>query len=597
MTSDGVTPSATVAAVVSVVASAGGWTVPSAVAAECRASGAPERLVVDVQRAWSSLAARGVHPGPHALGLLYEALLDPEARDAGAHYTGADLAERLVALVTEPVLADGPRPLRVWDPACGGGAFLLAAADALAAAGIDPARVVTDCLWGCDVDRGAVTITRAALTWWAEQAGAPAGTPPPAGRVVVADALLDQPYGVDATFDLVVGNPPFQGQLRGAAVRSVAATAALRERWGGVVGPYTDTSALFLVAGAAALAPGGHLVLVQPASVLSARDARACRVAAAEMAPLVGLWVATESVFTADVDVCAPVLARPVVTTETEPTARAQGIQRWRGRAVEPVGSPAESSIHEPPSWSALSLVTLGIPDLSYRSGGLLADVAVMSAGFRDEYYGLVGHIVEAPPDLDPANGDWPAHLAPLITCGLVETGWSAWGTRPTRFARERYERPAVDRRSLAEAGGRAHQWVSSTARPKVIVATQTRVGEAMIDERGRCVGSTPTVVAIPTGIDLWQLAAVICSPVGSVAGLAATAGSGRSARAIKHSAASVGSLPLPVDHDAWRAGAEALRLADQESFLDAMAEAYAVDDRAELHDWWRPRVPWSPHR
>lgn len=604
MTSGGRSSSAVAAAVVSVVAEAGGWAIPPSVAASLRLetprAALPGPELAEATRAWSSLDAGGLAAGPHALGVLYEALLAPEDRDAGAHYTSSDLAERLVALVLEPSSAtrepvDVDHAPTVWDPACGGGAFLLAAANALVAAGLDPERVVTGCLWGCDVDEGAVAVTGAALAWWAELAGAAPGTVVPVGRLVVADALLDHPFGHDRSFDVVVGNPPFQGQLAGAAVRSGAAAAALRERWGSAVGPYTDTSALFLVAGASALAPGGRMVLVQPASVLSARDASAARTAATRIAPITGLWVATESVFAAEVEVCAPVLARPTDASPSDDVAAAPGIQRWRGRTVEPIGRPGALRSSTDGSWSPLALVTLGIPDPAHRSDGVLGDVSVLSAGFRDEYYGLVDHVVEAPGDLDPAHDDWPAHLAPLITCGLVEAGWTAWGSRPTRFARRGFERPVVDRRSLARAGGRADRWASSTAVPKVIVATQTRVGEAMVDERGLCVASTPTVVAVPVGIDLWMMAAVVCSPVGTVAGFGATAGSGRSSRAIKHSVSSVGQLPLPVDRGAWRSGAEALRRADQDVFVSAMAAAYDVDGDGELHEWWRERVPWAP--
>ncbi|HYF47309.1 MAG TPA: N-6 DNA methylase, partial [Acidimicrobiales bacterium] len=59
------------------------------------------------------------------LGLAHEALLAPADRKArGAHYTPPALADRLVALTLPP------RPERVLDPACGGGAFLLASARA-----------------------------------------------------------------------------------------------------------------------------------------------------------------------------------------------------------------------------------------------------------------------------------------------------------------------------------------------------------------------------------------------------------------------------------------------------------------------------------
>ncbi|QXC61588.1 hypothetical protein KSP35_01695 [Aquihabitans sp. G128] len=92
----------------------------------------------------------------------------------------------------------------------------------------------------------------------------------------------------------------------------------------------------------------------------------------------------------------------------------------------------------------------------------------------------------------------------------------------------------------------------------------------------------------------LWEVAAVVCSPVGTVAALAATAGSARAGDAIRHSVASVGALPLPVDHRAWAAGATALQRGDHPAFVAAMAAAYAVPAGAadDLAAWWLDRAP-----
>jgi hypothetical protein len=126
-----------------------------------------------------------------------------------------------------------------------------------------------------------------------------------------------------------------------------------------------------------------------------------------------------------------------------------------------------------------------------------------------------------------------------------------------------------------------------------VVVATQTRVGEAAVDAGGRWVPSTPTIAVLAPPDRLWEVAAVVCSPVGTVAALAATAGTGRAGDAIKHSVASVLALPLPVDQEAWRAGAEALRMRRLDDFVDAMAAAHRVVEPAELHRWWRARARW----
>lgn len=601
------------AGVVGAVAAAGGWVVP-------------EHMRIMAVEPSPTLQGLDIGPelaSPALLGALYEAALAPSARSAGAHYTPPDVAARLVELMVPPKA--GVSGHRVWDPACGGGAFLLAAADALLAAGGDAGEIVANQLWGTDIDPGAVAVTEAALCWWAGRHGVQAT---PGAHLRVSDPLLDPPRSGLGTagdtgeagdgttepgplevaagrgFDLVVGNPPFQGQLAGSSIRPPSVVAALRARWGAeVVRPYTDTAALFLVAGARALAPGGALLMILPTSVLATRDARAARVAATNVAQFTGLWMAGELIFGASVQVCAVMLQRPPDAREkagdVEPTDGV-GVRRWLGRRVEPlptafagsIVSTARSGIGDRSLWAGYALAALGVPDPPARFAGRLQSIVTARAGFRDEYYGLVGHVIEAPDPLAGADRE-PPGLAPLVTSGLVDPGRCCWGQRPASFARQRYDRPVVDLESLAAAGGRAASWVRALAVPKVVVANQTRVGEAAVDELGGWVASTPTVAVVAAPARLWEVAAVICSPVGTIAALAATAGSARAGDAIRHSVASISDLPLPVDVDAWLAGADALRRMDKAEFLAAMGAAYGLAPSAEVDDWWSARAPW----
>ena len=236
---------------------------------------------------------------------------------------------------------------------------------------------------------------------------------------------------------------------------------------------------------------------------------------------------------------------------------------------------------------------------MAYRSAGRLGDVALAFAGFRDEYYGLDGLVAEAA-DALVGLADLPDGLAPLVTTGVVDPGRCRWGEVDVRFAKRRFRRPVVDRAALAATGTRAAAWAASTARPKVVLATQTRVGEAAVDERGTWLPGTPAIAVWPDGddVDLWEIAAVVCSPVGTLAALTQAAGTGRNPDAVRHRAATVLDLPLPVDREAWRAGASALAAGDLDAFAAHMAVAHAVARPEVLTAWWRARLPRSlpPH-
>jgi adenine-specific DNA-methyltransferase len=114
------------------------------------------------------VAGRG--PGPaYEVGLAYEATLSPAARRDGAHYTPPDVAAGLATRALD--LLDRRALPRCWDPACGGGAFLVAMAEELVARGWPAGEVVDHAVTGTDVDPGAVAASRAALGAWAASHG------------------------------------------------------------------------------------------------------------------------------------------------------------------------------------------------------------------------------------------------------------------------------------------------------------------------------------------------------------------------------------------------------------------------------------------
>ena len=126
--------------------------------------GAPDELVTGLETSLGVPPAAGgdsatdvplppAPAGPEVLGQAYEALLvGTDRRARGAFFTPADVARRLVELALGP---GGATPEVVLDPAAGGGAFLLAAADALADRGVSPTGVLAR-LHGIDVDAAAL---------------------------------------------------------------------------------------------------------------------------------------------------------------------------------------------------------------------------------------------------------------------------------------------------------------------------------------------------------------------------------------------------------------------------------------------------------
>ncbi len=182
--------------------------------------------------AWSEIGPEphAVLLGPDLVGQVAEILTAAGARrSGGVHYTPPALADRLTAAV---VRLD-PAPGSVCDPSVGGGAFLLAVARRMVAS-TGSARTVVERLAGVDVDPLAVAAAEAALALFAAERGT---TVAPTG-LLAADSLglatEHFPLRPDAGYDLVIGNPPFGGQLKGATRLSASGAgrdeAAIRRR-------------------------------------------------------------------------------------------------------------------------------------------------------------------------------------------------------------------------------------------------------------------------------------------------------------------------------------------------------------------------------
>jgi SAM-dependent methyltransferase len=214
------------------------------------------------------------------LGAVYEALLDPAARRrSGIYYTPAPIVESILAATLDPLLVEAARTpvplatvqaLRVLDPACGAGYFLVAAAERIAAAlaAADPAgrpaagwlEAAAECVYGVDSDPAALDLARYSLYL----AGAGDGTTLPAYQLHCGDALAALPAEWTG-FDAVVGNPPYLPHRAQAGAQK----AAHRGRYASAQGQY-DLSGLFIERGLELLRTGGRLGYIVPNKFMAA---------------------------------------------------------------------------------------------------------------------------------------------------------------------------------------------------------------------------------------------------------------------------------------------------------------------------------------
>ena len=304
------------------------------------------------------------------------------------------------------------------------------------------------------------------------------------------------------TFDAVVGNPPFLGQLK-------RRTAGQR----GGLAAYTDTSAAFLHRALDLVVPGGTVALVQPLSVLGARDAGPVREAVAAAGAVTDLWVSDRPVFRGtSVLACVPVVR------------------------LGASGGPG------PDEWGRLAAPYFGIPTSTWPPPARpLGDLAVV--------HGRLPRPVLRPGARTSATADAGT---PLVTSGLIEPAACEWGRRPTRFARQRYDAPVVDVPPLAAGDPRLGAWADSRLVPKVLVAGQGRVIEAVVDERGEWLPSVPVLTVVPRDpADLWRVLAVLLAPPVVADAAARYVGTGLTPGSVKVSAKQLAALPLPaVDDD-----------------------------------------------
>ena len=513
---------------------------------------------------------------PELVGTAYEHCLDSSIRrNSGVHYTPTEVAQKL----TDIALSKAP-PGPVCDTSVGGGSFLLAAANAFQALGLSPSVIVKDLLWGIDLDPDAIRVTKTVLALWASE-----------GQWIVAEKNLvtadSLETGIEAFqsppiggFSAVIGNPPFQNQLQHQTVRTLESTNQLRDRWKTSAGPYADTAGFFLLVGSSMLSENGILLMIQPQSFLSAADSLPIRENLEEQMDLIGMWIGGSDIFEAGVHVCAPIFGP--VEGESE-------LKLWDGPEIE---ERPPMSRRKKDNWTEIISAVSGVPCVNLQ-GPELKNISSSTAGFRDQFYGLKDYVSEK----HLCQGNW----APLITVGMIDPFRNRWGQGTFRYANKNWIEPVVDLDALRKGNLELFHWVKDRLRPKILVATQTRILEVLPDPEGRLIPSTPVISVECDYENVWPISAALSSPAASARAFARAAGAAMSSDTLKLSATQISEIPLPERTFEWSQGAgyaQQAYLAESEplwaSYLFKLgqetAKAYEVNN--DVFEWWLNRLP-----
>jgi|SRR5215213_857702 len=254
----------------------------------------------------SSLPAK--KPQEDQGAFFHDAQAVDQQAEHGSYYTPPGLARLVVQRTLVPWLESkkpsNPSEVRILDPACGSGAFLIAGYRALLhyfrdrkgheLTAAERTDILLECVFGADIDERALELARVQLL---EEADVRGKLPVLGKNLLLGNSLLSPPgaplvinsidWGTALLngrgFDAVLTNPPFLTGYKQSSKLSKDASKELAALYPQVDSSYSDYAYLFVELGLRLLSANGVGGFVLPAGVVKARAAAPVRARLAEV--------------------------------------------------------------------------------------------------------------------------------------------------------------------------------------------------------------------------------------------------------------------------------------------------------------------------
>ena len=401
-----------------------------------------------------------------------------EKRAKGVYYTPPEIVRWMVTRSLEVLTATRPTatPLRILDPSCGAGAFLLEAQ-----------AQIPDCtLLGIDLDPSAIAAATRVLN--PTPTLAPALTPL---QLLPADFLSTS--FAPAPCDLVLGNPPYVNIRELAKSTSPAYRQDLRQRFKSARGNF-DLYVLFLERSLQLLKPGGVCGMIIPnkwSGLDYARPLRELLLAKTTLHDIVDL--SGISVF-AEAEVYPQILV-----FQNQPPARNHAVR------VREVNSAAELFHDQSPvrlmPQALFAPRTISLQrtlDLEFRVPTEPLGQRVRLHSGASGY--TAGHLAEL---LQEAGEEVLSdeRFRPFIVSGNIDRYTIRLGN--VRYMQRKFRRPLLDLNSDALSPLKKKLY----ANPKIVIAGMSRRLEAAYDEQGLALGVQVYAAAEPLDDPYYLLA------------------------------------------------------------------------------------------